>query len=178
MGKLTRGEVFMALEESGNRVRMSRGWVSLTSAGGAPLCVAESAVQGLLATVPLLAPLKAAERDALAANLEAVEHAGSESVVVQGEEGDAMYFVEEGKCVAYINRQRVAEYSRGDFFGEIRRGRQSHSAVSFRGLHPKENGARRNDLRPSSHTMRLHLSGPLSESLTGKCQSFSRERSR
>jgi cAMP-dependent protein kinase regulator len=109
----------MALEESGNRVRMSRGWVSLTSAGGAPLCVAESAVQGLLATVPLLAPLKAAERDALAAKIEAVEHAGSESVVVQGEEGDAMYFVEEGKCVAYINRQRVAEYMRGDFFGEM-----------------------------------------------------------
>jgi hypothetical protein len=115
-------QVFEALEEKEldgrPRVRMARGWVSLTSAKGSPLCVAESAVQGLLASVPLLVTLRAAERDAIAARLEAVE-VDDAAVVSQGEEGDSMYFVEEGKCAAYINRQRVASYSRGDFFGEM-----------------------------------------------------------
>ena len=50
---------FEALEEvtgagGQRRVRMSRGWVSMTSGTGKPLCVGEAAVQEFLSSVPLL----------------------------------------------------------------------------------------------------------------------------
>ena len=58
---LAEGEVFTALEQTqvGGRwrVRMSRGWVSLTAASGRPLCVAEAAVQLFLQSVPVLQQL-------------------------------------------------------------------------------------------------------------------------
>ena len=63
---LSEGEVFTAVEQKqiGGRwrVRMSRGWVSLTAASGRPLCVAEAAVQLFMQSVPVLQQLGEAGR--------------------------------------------------------------------------------------------------------------------
>ena len=67
IGNLREGEVFEALEartvDGGQlRIRMARGWVSLTAKSGKPLCVAETSVQQLLSTVPLLQHLEDSEK--------------------------------------------------------------------------------------------------------------------
>lgn len=52
------------------RVRMERGWVSLTSKTGRPICVVEADVQLLLQSVPLLKSLKHKDRDTIATQLQ------------------------------------------------------------------------------------------------------------
>ena len=63
VGNLAEGEVFEVLEEISmpdgqRRIRMERGWVSLTAKSGKPLCVGEAAVQLLLPDL-LLGPYSA-----------------------------------------------------------------------------------------------------------------------
>ena len=125
VGSLEVGEVFESLEEKINdagqrRVRMERGWVSVTSASGKPLCVSEAAVQQFLASVPLLQALTEASRAKLADVLEAVQVEESHSIVTEGEVGVSMFFIEQGQAKAVIKGgQTVKEYCEGDWFGEL-----------------------------------------------------------
>ena len=116
--------MFEALEEvtgagGQRRVRMARGWVSMTSGTGKPLCVGEAAVQEFLSSVPLLQGLDEAERAKIAEVLEAVEVNDEMPIVTEGEEGDAMYFLEDGQAAAEKYGSVVMEYGRGDWFGEL-----------------------------------------------------------
>ena len=82
VGNLEPGEVFEVLEreeEGGSRVRMERGWVSLTAKSGRPLCVAEASIELLLESVPLLQHLDAEQRADLKAAIEVVEFAAGAS---------------------------------------------------------------------------------------------------
>lgn len=123
-GKLHEGDVFKALEtkqiDGGRmRIRMARGWVSVTSTSGLPLCVGEAAVQGFLKSVPLLKPLLELQRAAIARQLELMDIADAAMVVVEGEVGHAMYFVESGVLQVEKDGVIVMEYARGDWFGEL-----------------------------------------------------------
>lgn len=115
---LAEGEIFTATEQrqvSGRwRVRMARGWVSLTAASGRPLCVTEAAVQLFLQSVPVLQTMSEEAKATLAGCLEAAEAGRGEAIVTQGEQGDAMYFVEEGEAEAEIEGVGVVmAYKRG-----------------------------------------------------------------
>ena len=121
VGTLVEGEVFEVLEEivSGEgqrRVRMERGWVSVTSGSGKPLCVSEAACQLFLSSVPLLSRLTEAERAALADTLDVVEAQDGEVIVSEGTPGDAMFFVEEGRAHASKAGDVVMTYGRGEWF--------------------------------------------------------------
>jgi cAMP-dependent protein kinase regulator len=123
-GKLHEGDVFEALEtkqiDGGRmRIRMVRGWVSVTSTSGLPLCVGEAAVQGFLKSVPLLKPLLELQRAAIARQLELMDIADAATVVAEGEVGHAMYFVESGVLQVEKDGVIVMEYARGDWFGEL-----------------------------------------------------------
>ena len=71
---------------------MRRGWVSLISSTGKPLCVAEAVVQSFLDRVPLLQPLSDAERGHLAEKLELLELASGDHAVEAGEVSDVAAF--------------------------------------------------------------------------------------
>ena len=123
VGRLGIGEVFEVLEEAttsdGNsRLRMERGWVSMTARSGKPLCVAEAAVQLLLSKVPLLQALDPEERAGIAEVLEAQQVVSEDTIIRVGEVGDCMYFLEEGSAVAEVKGEVVRRYSPGDYFGE------------------------------------------------------------
>ena len=124
VGNLLAGEVFEILEEGTTstgqqRIRMSRGWVSMTAKSGKPLCVDEAAVQLLLSKVPLLQNLDEKERARVADVLEGEEIEPNHPIVVAGEPGEHMYFLEKGDAVAEVKGETVMRYSRGDYFGEL-----------------------------------------------------------
>ena len=78
VGSISAGEVFEVLEEGTTRIgqkrlRMSRGWISMTNKSGKPLMADEAAVQLLLAKVPLLQELDEMERAKVAQVLEGEE---------------------------------------------------------------------------------------------------------
>ena len=119
-GNLEQGEVFRVLEQGeGGRVRMWRGWVSVTNKKGKPLCVLEAAVQHMLHDVPLLQKLTEEERNGIAEHLEAEEFQDGVSIIYAGQPGECMYFIEEGEASAEVGGEVVMRYTRGDFFGEI-----------------------------------------------------------
>ena len=76
-------------------------------------------------SVPLLTPLSKRQRAGLACQLESVDVLANEIVVVEGEVGHAMYFVESGALQAETvaaeeqGNAVVKEYAKGDFFGEL-----------------------------------------------------------
>jgi hypothetical protein len=124
IGNLRAGEVFEILEEGTTkggqqRIRMSRGWVSMTAKSGKPLCVEEAAVQLLLSKVPLLQSLDETERARVADVLEGEEIEPNHPIVVTGDPGEHMYFLEKGDAVAEVKGAVVMRYSRGDYFGEL-----------------------------------------------------------
>eukprot|EP01043_Picozoa_sp_COSAG02_P066247 COSAG02_NODE_10246_length_1987_cov_2.292373_1_plen_421_part_10 len=124
IGNLREGEVFEALAaqkvDGGQlRIRMAKGWVSLTAKSGKPLCVAETSVQQLLSTVPLLQHLGDGEKARIADVLEAEEFGPGHPIVVAGELGSVMYFLEQGAAEAEKQGQTVMTYGPGDFFGEL-----------------------------------------------------------
>ena len=123
VGKLEIGEVFSILEEreidGKKRVRMERGWVSLTSKKGTPLCVSEVAVQKLLSSVPILQELSERDRAGLASLLEGQEFQDQEVIMQEGDPGNDMYFLEQGEAAAKKGNKVVRLYSSGDYFGEL-----------------------------------------------------------
>jgi hypothetical protein len=95
-------------------------WVPPHAASkGKPLCVTEAAVQQLLLGVPLLSALDAIDRERIARVLTVVELECGQPVVTAGEDGDAMYFVEQGVSQAEVAGKAVMSYGRGDYFGEL-----------------------------------------------------------
>ena len=107
VGNLEPGEVFNVLEmkempDGARRVRMERGWVSVTAKSGKSLLVDESSVQKFLRTVPLLQQLSDKDRAGIADVLEVEEFVEGMFIVVQGEEGDSMYFLEAGSAQAEV----------------------------------------------------------------------------
>jgi hypothetical protein len=123
-GKLEPGEVFEVLEESVTsdgvkRIRMAKGWVSMTSSRGTALLVGEASVQRMLSTVPLFQHLQEQDRAQIANVLEAEEFASGQLIIRVGERGDAMYLIETGQAVAEKDGEKVMEYENGDYFGEL-----------------------------------------------------------
>ena len=93
LGNLELNEIFGQLErvvtEAGIvRVRLHRGWVSVTSSDGFPLCVREDSIQELLTSVPLLKSLDESEREAVAEALGYETYEYGEAIVEQGDDGD------------------------------------------------------------------------------------------
>ena len=128
LGTLKAHETFRAVREivkDGHRVlEMDRGWVDMAAKSGKPIVVLEAAVQTFLTTVPLLQNLTQTERDQVAKVLDAEDFQMGFPIGREGDRGDAMYFLEEGKAEATIaNAQGKAElvrhYARGDFFGDM-----------------------------------------------------------
>lgn len=76
-----------------------------------------------LAGVELLAPLSAQERSKIAEALDTVWYKDGDTIVTQGERGDAMYFICSG--TVQVTRKHddqqfvVNRLTRGDFFGEL-----------------------------------------------------------
>ena len=124
VGNLGIGEVFDVLEEvvigGQKRIRMERGWVSMTAKSGKPLCVGEAAVQLFLNTVPLLQHLDEDQRAEIADVMGAEEFDPNVPIVQEGEPGEAVFFLEEGDAEAEVKGVGVVKlYQRGDFFGEM-----------------------------------------------------------
>ena len=124
MGNLEVNEVFDQLErfvtEDGIvRVRCRKGWVSVTASDGFPLCVREDSIQQVLTSVPLLQSLDDAEREEIAKALGYEAYAYDEAIVEQGDDGDHMYFLEEGQAQADVDGTVVMTYAVGDYFGEL-----------------------------------------------------------
>ena len=77
--------------------------------------------EGFLEEVPLLSELKPYERSKIADALETVKFSSGESIITEGEPGDAFYLLESGEASAFKSGtdQSVKDYKRGDFFGEL-----------------------------------------------------------
>eukprot|EP01051_Picozoa_sp_SAG22_P004176 SAG22_NODE_217_length_14910_cov_65.532978_6_plen_2053_part_00 len=75
----------------------------------------------MLRKVPLLKSLTDSERTEIARQVQTVELEDGDSVIRQGEAGDAMYIVQSGSAQAFVTGVRgcVMEYGSGDFFGEL-----------------------------------------------------------
>jgi CRP-like cAMP-binding protein len=73
----------------------------------------------LLRGVPLFAPLTLVVVERLARAMVAGRHAAGESVVSQGEAGDAYFVVGDGRATVTIDGEPVRELGPGDGFGEI-----------------------------------------------------------
>jgi|EP01047_Picozoa_sp_COSAG01_P047185 CRP-like cAMP-binding protein len=65
-------------------------------------------------------PLEEYERGKIADVLESVSYADGEEIITQGDEGDALYFLEAGLATAVKDGEKVFEYTdSGMFFGEL-----------------------------------------------------------
>lgn len=71
-----------------------------------------------LASVPLLSKLPKADLERLVDMVTAVTYAEGDIIMAQGEKGDSMYILQEGKVAAEIGGTVVKEYEPTDFFGE------------------------------------------------------------
>ena len=72
-----------------------------------------------LAKVPLLSTMAATDLDRVADMVTAVTFADGDVIMQQGDEGDSMYILQEGKVAAEIGGTVVKEYSSTEYFGEV-----------------------------------------------------------
>jgi CRP-like cAMP-binding protein len=77
---------------------------------------------------PLLRALTPAERDHLLAHLEVQRYSEGELILRQGEAGDRLFLIAEGRCEVLIRSdgagphglgQKVSELGAGEYFGEV-----------------------------------------------------------
>jgi CRP-like cAMP-binding protein len=73
----------------------------------------------MLQRVPLLQSLTEDERRKIASCLNAIEFQDGDSIVTEGEAGDAMYILQTGEAQAFVRETSVMKYQSGDFFGEL-----------------------------------------------------------
>lgn len=73
----------------------------------------------LLRSLPIFAPLPAAELEGVARELEPVEAAAGTVIIRQGEAGDRYYAVADGDVEVSVDGQPVQRRGRGEGFGEI-----------------------------------------------------------
>ncbi|EKX36560.1 hypothetical protein GUITHDRAFT_97527, partial [Guillardia theta CCMP2712] len=75
--------------------------------------------------VPILSNLTAEELAKVADVMEAKWFEGGEYIIEQGEDGDTMFFIEEGSAIATKNAgpgrpsKKLMDFSKGDYFGEL-----------------------------------------------------------
>ncbi|KFY35013.1 hypothetical protein V495_08075, partial [Pseudogymnoascus sp. VKM F-4514 (FW-929)] len=74
-----------------------------------------------LAEVPLLSSLNDYERSKIADALESCKFAKGETIIKEGDAGEAFYLLEDGEASAYKKgvEKPVKNYSKGDYFGEL-----------------------------------------------------------
>jgi cAMP-dependent protein kinase regulator len=74
-----------------------------------------------LAEVPLLSSLNDYERSKIADALESCKFAKGETIIKEGDAGEAFYLLEDGEASAYKKgvEMPVKNYSKGDYFGEL-----------------------------------------------------------
>jgi hypothetical protein len=75
--------------------------------------------KSLFSTVPLLQHLDDAAREKLAEDVKTRAFAADVPIVVEGDMGDVMFFVEQGQANVVVAGEIVKQYARGDFFGEL-----------------------------------------------------------
>lgn len=75
--------------------------------------------ESFLKSVTLLSSIDAYERSQIADALVPEAFKKGDTIVRQDEPGDKFYIVEEGALYAMKGNQRVMEYKRGDYFGEL-----------------------------------------------------------
>jgi cAMP-dependent protein kinase regulator len=77
--------------------------------------------EGFLKEVELLKDLDDYERSKIADALESVSFGPGETIIKEGEAGDAFYLLESGEAEAYKEglEGAVAQYKKGDYFGEL-----------------------------------------------------------
>ena len=73
-----------------------------------------------LRTVDLLKPLEEEERGKVADAMVEKTFSAGEEIMTQGDEGDALYFLEKGEALVIKDGERVFQYTEvGQFFGEL-----------------------------------------------------------
>jgi CRP-like cAMP-binding protein len=73
-----------------------------------------------LGTVDLLKPLEEEERGKVADAMVEKKFADGEEIMTQGDEGDALYFLEKGEATVIKDGEKVFQYTEvGQFFGEL-----------------------------------------------------------
>jgi len=73
----------------------------------------------LLGLVPMFAPLPQLSLERLARQLIPVEAAAGTAVIVQGDEGDRFYVIDEGEVDVVADGRHIGSFGRGYGFGEI-----------------------------------------------------------
>jgi len=76
-------------------------------------------IYSLLDEIPVFEGLSLAEREDLARVLTKMHFKDGEEIITQGDEGDCMYIVDDGRAYAEINGKKVMEYSEQQYFGEL-----------------------------------------------------------
>ena len=76
-------------------------------------------VESTLARVPLFSQLSPLERMGVATLLQPLEFGRGETIIREGEPGDALYLVESGQVIVEQRGQAIAYLDEGDFFGEM-----------------------------------------------------------
>lgn len=79
--------------------------------------------ENFLEEVPVLSSLTPYERSKIADALETQKFPAGHTIIRQGDVGTSFFFLEDGKCEAYFEKdgqqQMVKSYGKGDFFGEL-----------------------------------------------------------
>jgi CRP-like cAMP-binding protein/Fe-S-cluster-containing hydrogenase component 2 len=76
-------------------------------------------VESTLARVPLFSQLSPLERVGVASLLQPAHYGRGETIIREGEPGEALYLVEAGQVLVEQNGQAIAHLEEGDFFGEM-----------------------------------------------------------
>jgi CRP-like cAMP-binding protein len=94
---------------------------------------------------PLLRALTPTERDHLLAHLELRRYSEGELILRQGEAGDRLFLIAEGRCEVLIKSggartdglgQKVSELGAGEYFGEVALLKDVPRTASVRALRP------------------------------------------
>ncbi|KAJ7522166.1 hypothetical protein O6H91_19G085700 [Diphasiastrum complanatum] len=75
--------------------------------------------ENFLQEVPLLKTLNKYERSAIADVLQGQYFEKGQDIIVEGQCGDKLYFLEEGEADAKAGQKLTMKYRRGDYFGEL-----------------------------------------------------------
>jgi CRP-like cAMP-binding protein len=73
----------------------------------------------MLRTVPLFAVCKKRELQRIEKAIEIVDYDVDESVVKEGDQGDAFYVIFEGRAIVVRNGRTIAKLKEGNHFGEL-----------------------------------------------------------